>query len=139
MDTLIVSLFLPALLSLPNKRPDLCIPVPLTRRRMADRGFNQSDVLARSVAQALGIPMMNVIKRVQFSKPQAQLTRDERRENIEGVFRCVDPFSVSGKRCLLVDDIITTGSTVEEASRVLRKAGAKSVWAIAIARSDIIK
>jgi ComF family protein len=112
---------------------DLIVPVPLHWWKQWRRGFNQSAELARVLSRHSGIPWRNALRRRRATEVQAGLTRSERRRNVAGAF-AVD--SVTGKKILLVDDVITTGSTVAAISRVLRRAGAAQVSVIALARVD---
>jgi ComF family protein len=116
--------------------PDILVPVPLHAKRLTQRGFNQAALLAAPSAALLGRPIRaNVIKRVLETSPQAGQTRQERFANLRGAFVCDKPSAVQGKRILILDDVITTGATVREVSRILNKAGAQSVEVIAFART----
>ena len=110
------------------------VPLPLHHRRLRERGFNQAAEIARPLARELGIPLRTGwLRRPTATGPQARLDRDERRHNIRGVFRA-EP-DVRGRRIALLDDVVTTGSTVEEAARALRLAGAREVEVWAVARA----
>lgn len=121
--------------------PDIIIPVPLHPRRLRWRGFNQSSLLSTYLAQHL-LPEYhitveeNILARVRFTQPQASIQkRKQRLANIENAFSIVSNMdSVRGKNIWCVDDISTTGGTLLECAKVLKKAGAKSVWGIALAR-----
>ena len=118
-----------------NRVPgEVIVPVPLHRRRLRDRGYNQSALLAREVARIAGLPMaQDVLVRTRDSLPQVSLsTREERVRNVEGSFLCVG--NALGKRFILVDDVVTTGSTMSACARALRDAGARSVWGLTLAR-----
>ena len=98
---------------------------PLRRWR---RGYDQSELLARAAGRLLGMEPVPTLKKSNRCKPQSRtVSPEERQGNIRGAFRVRDPETVRGKRVLLIDDVLTTGSTVSEASRVLLEAGAKSV------------
>lgn len=114
----------------------IVIPIPLTRRRESSRGFNQSALLAERFAQTVGLPYANgCLVRVGNHPPQAKLPDAKlRRENIRNVFRIAGNAPVSGKTILLVDDVASSGATLEEAARMLKDAGAKTVWGLVIAR-----
>jgi ComF family protein len=115
---------------------DFVVPVPLHRKRLIHRGFNQSALLARPVARALGLPLKgNIVCRTRETVPQTGLSRDERKKNLLGAFEIRRQRSIAGKRILLIDDVITTGATVRELSRVLVRAGAESVRVAAVARA----
>jgi ComF family protein len=109
---------------------DLLVPVPLHRRRLWRRRFNQSAELAGVVAERSGKPLgVDALKRVKASPPQVGLTRDERRHNLQGAFRVGqgDVPEIAGRHILLIDDVLTTGSTGNAAARALLKAGASGV------------
>jgi ComF family protein len=115
-------------------RVDLMIPVPLHPKRLRWRGFNQSHLLARQVGRAYGIPVDPfVLSRHKETPPQTQLKEDERRRNVRGAFSITG--SAKGKNVLLVDDVYTSGATVNECSRVLKKGGAKGVYVLTLARA----
>jgi ComF family protein len=112
--------------------PQLIIPVPLGQRRYRDRGFNQAYELARSVGRRSQIEVRgDLIERSRETQEQAGLARRHRRRNVRGAFRLVGP--LPAPRVAIFDDVVTTGSTVNEIAKVLRRAGAKTieVWAIA--------
>lgn len=115
---------------------DLIIPVPLAEEKLKVRGFNQAHLLALEVAQYLEIPVNNrVLKRAVDTPSQSKLSLLERKENVSNVFYC-EPQAVEiikDKHLLLVDDIYTTGSTVNECSKVLLRAGAKEVSVLTLA------
>jgi len=114
----------------------MLIPVPLHRKRLRERGFNQSVILARPIAKRHAIPMVfDVLERSLETEPQVKLGRDQRGSNVKGAFAVTDPERVRGENVLLVDDVYTTGSTVMECARVLRKAGAPDVGVLTLARA----
>ncbi len=116
---------------------DLIVPVPLHRRREAERGFNQSAELAASLAFEVGRPVsLNLVERVIHTRPQVGLEREARLVNVRDAFIAVDPERVRRKSILLVDDVFTTGSTVGEVARVLRRAGASRVDVVTVARAQ---
>ena len=115
---------------------DLILPVPLHRRRLRERGFNQAVLLGRPLARGWRIPLVvDNLKRIRWTEPQVTLSAAEREANVRGAFALADPPGVRGKTILLVDDVYTTGSTVLECSRVLRRAGAAAVYVITVARA----
>jgi ComF family protein len=115
---------------------DLILPVPLHSRRLRWRGFNQSVLLARQVSRAYGIPMNPVLlRRVKETPPQTQLSEEERRRNVRGAFALARGRSVDGKNILLIDDVYTSGATVNECSRTLKKSGAKRVYVLTLTRA----
>ncbi|MEW8050140.1 MAG: ComF family protein [Candidatus Thiodiazotropha sp.] len=115
-----------------DERPDVLVPVPLHPLRLRKRGFNQSVEITRVVARQCRLPFdWRLCRRTKETKTQSELNEEERRRNISNAFQvCAD---VKGTHLALVDDVITTGATVTELSRMLKKAGAKrvDVWAIA--------
>jgi ComF family protein len=114
---------------------DALIPVPLHHIRRRERNFNQAEVLAQLIAPKANRPVWNAIKRVRNTPTQTRLDRSERMENLRGAFVIRRPEQVKSKHLVLVDDVFTTGSTVDECSRILRKAGAASVRVITVARA----
>lgn len=115
---------------------DLIIPIPLTKKRLLERGFNQSLLLAKELGKRIGLEVRgDTLLKVKETLPQTALGAKERRSNLKGAFFVKEPSSVFGKRVLLVDDVFTTGSTLREAFYVLKQAGAKTVTAITLARS----
>ena len=117
-----------------TQRPDLILPVPLHRARLRERGYNQALEIARPVARALGAPLDYFsLVRVRATAPQTGVTLTARRQNMRNAFRLRDPATVRGRHVALVDDVMTTGSTVQAAARCLRQAGAETVeiWVVA--------
>ena len=115
-------------------RPDRIIPVPLHGARLRERGYNQALEIARPVARALGVPLdFRLLERVRATAPQTGLTVAARRKNLRGAFALRDEGAVRDLRVALVDDVMTTGSTVQAAAQCLRAAGAREVdiWVIA--------
>jgi len=113
--------------------PDLLIPVPLHNFRMISRGFNQAYELAAYAGRTLDIPVLNnALKRRRNTKAQSGLSRKQRRKNLKGAFYWHGS-SKPGRHVVLIDDVMTTGTTVAECARVLKKAGAKrvDVWVAA--------
>jgi ComF family protein len=111
---------------------DLLAPVPLHPKRISNRGFNQALLLAQGFH---GMPVAReAVARARHTAPQVGLNPKERRDNVKGAFTVPDPGLVKGKNVLLIDDLFTTGSTVKECARVLRKAGARQVEVLTVAR-----
>ena len=114
---------------------DLIVPVALHRQRLARRGFNQAQLLGRELRRTTALPMdLNALQRTRATRPQVTLTDDHRGTNVRGAFRA-QPARVRSRRILLVDDVITTGATVDAAAEALLAAGAKRVAVAAIARA----
>ncbi len=113
------------------------IPVPLHRRRLWRRGFNQAAVLARCLAERSGVPLLekHLLRRKDIP-PQTSLASAQRLRNVAGAFAVRRPGDLDGRSLLLVDDVFTTGSTVGECCRVLRRAGADEVRALTLARAQ---
>ncbi len=116
--------------------PDLLIPVPLHKRRLRERGYNQSALLGRSLARRRKIYCeANQLKRIRFTRPQVGLTLNQRKKNVEGAFKLERSERVKGLKVVLVDDVITSGATVMECAKVLKRAGAEEVHVLALARA----
>ena len=119
-----------------DQSPHLIVPVPLHRSRLRERGFNQAVLLGRVLSHRLLLPIsVHVLARTRPTEPQIELPAAERRLNVKGAFAVTGPDSVAGKRVLLLDDVMTTGSTMDECSKALKKAGAAAVIAVTIART----
>jgi ComF family protein len=115
------------------------MPVPLHPKKLRQRGFNQSLLLARHVAREIDSKLDFLsLRRVKYTESQTGLNQDERRKNVKGAFRIVKPDAVDGKEVLLVDDVATTGYTLNECARVLLKAGAERVRCLVLARTGNI-
>jgi ComF family protein len=115
---------------------DLIIPVPLHPKRQQQRGFNQSELLGQVLADALGIPQStDALVRSVNTKAQFKLKKEERKKNIQNAFRVVDSLQIKDKDILLIDDIITTGATLSECTRVLKESGAKRVEVLTLSRA----
>ena len=111
------------------------IPVPLHWFRENKRGFNQSKLLGQILSKKLGLDYCEALKRVRFTRSQTKLDRKERRQNIKNAFEITSNYTLDPKPyTLLIDDVWTTGSTMRECCYVLKRAGAKKVWAITLAR-----
>jgi len=114
---------------------DVIVPVPLHPVRFRERGFNQSNILCAPIAKRYGIPARPAcLVKVRHTKPQSILDRAERLRNVRRAFSVADKASIKGKNILLVDDVYTTGATIHEAARALKKAGASCVSAITLAK-----
>ncbi len=116
------------------------VPVPLHKRKQAERGFNQANLVAKAALKQLAMPerfkmVTGVLVRRRETSSQIGLTGHQRRENLRGAFAVADPTRVAGKNILLVDDVLTTGTTLSECAKVLRRTGAAAVWAVTTART----
>lgn len=115
--------------------PHLLVPVPLHTRRLMRRGFNQAREIARLLSARHGLPLdQRCLRRIRRTTPQMELKREQRADNIKGAFEA-ETARVAGKNILLVDDIMTTGSTLEECARILLLAGANRVDVLVLARA----
>ncbi len=119
-----------------DQKFDVVVPMPLHWRRRWQRGFNQSELLARLTARRCGIPMVNAVRRTRATAAQAGLSNARRRENVAGAFRVRKPQAVEGRRVLLIDDVMTTGATASACALALKRGGASSVTLLALARVD---
>ncbi|BAU23938.1 phosphoribosyltransferase [Caldimicrobium thiodismutans] len=119
------------IIDLPVKLYDFVLPVPLSFKRLQERGYNQSLLILWGY---LGIKKpLNILQRIKHSRPQSDLSGKERIENVKGVFKAKEEFQ--NKRVLLLDDVMTTGATLREASKELKKAGAQKVDLLILARA----
>ena len=117
---------------------DLVTAVPLHWRRRLQRGFNQSDLIARPLARRLGLPYHRILRRTRATQAQSGLTRSQRQANLRDAFRPrrrLGGINVQRARVLLVDDVTTTGATLLEASRALKAIGIRTVTAVAAAQT----
>lgn len=113
---------------------DYLVPVPLHPTRERERQFNQAMVLAKIASERTRTPVLPCLQRVRKTPTQTRLDREERMENLLNAFQMRNNRSVQGKHLVLIDDVFTTGSTVNECARVLKRAGAASVRALTVAR-----
>ncbi|MEK7665002.1 MAG: ComF family protein [Patescibacteria group bacterium] len=124
------------------------IPVPLDNKKLKNRGYNQSEELAKELAKIIKIPVVsNYLIKTKTTKSQMELSGKEREKNLQGAFmvknpdnlkRAISDLALRGfpQKIFLVDDVYTTGSTMEECARTLKQAGAKQVWGITVAREE---
>lgn len=116
--------------------PQLVVPVPLHRSRLRERGFNQAILIGQPLSRHLSLPLLpDALVRTRQTEPQIELSATERRLNVKGAFAVKRPDMITGKRILLVDDVMTTGSTMDECALELKKAGARMVMAATVART----
>ncbi len=123
---------------LQEKKEDFILcPIPLERKKLKWRGFNQAEEIGKEIAQFLKIPLINdALFKIKETAPQVELSEKERKENVLGAFVCQNKEKIKEKKILLVDDVYTTGSTMEEAAKTLRMAGAKEIVGITVARAN---
>lgn len=115
----------------------LMMPVPLHPKRLRERGFNQSLLLARYVAPPLGVELDFLsLRRIRYTQPQTGLSTNDRRKNVRRAFEVTDKKAAKGRTILLVDDVTTTGNTLNECARVLKRAGSKEVLCLTLARTS---
>lgn len=116
---------------------DAIIPVPLHPARRREREFNQAEQLAARLSRASGIPLRKgALKRIKLTETQTHLTRQRRMENVRGAFAVLSADEIRDRRCLIVDDVLTTGCTTSECARALREAQAAAVGVWTVARAD---
>ena len=136
------------------KTDSILVPIPLHPKKLRERGYNQAEVLAKNLGKRLNLPILRVLKRVKFTPSQVSLKRENRKENIKGAFELSNSFratklqsfkesdsfatlklwnSETINQIILIDDVITSGATMLEAASVLKRAGMKRVWGIALA------
>lgn len=115
----------------------ILVPIPLSAKRLRKRGYNHAKLLATGLSEKLGLKQIDILKRVRETKSQFGLTLKQRKENISNAFILNTKYpsaTLRASNIFLVDDILTTGSTLLEAARILKKAGAKKVWGLTLAR-----
>jgi len=113
----------------------ILVPVPLHRKKLRKRGYNQAELLAVALAEKRNLPVnTQLLRRVRNTPSQTRFGREGRLKNMSGAFECVLPKEVKGKIILLIDDVATTGATLEGCAEALKKAGAKKVMAYTLAR-----
>ncbi|MDP2820698.1 MAG: ComF family protein [bacterium] len=124
-----------ALNELDFKEIDFLVPVPSSARRKRWRGFDHIEEICRDFSEQINLPLLtkNLVK-IRDSEPQMNLSGAKRKENIQGAFFCQDQKKIQGKNILLVDDVFTTGATLEESAKTLKNFGAKKVYGLVIAR-----
>jgi ComF family protein len=108
--------------------------VPATKERMNWRGFNQSEVIAREVSRRTGLEIEELLMKEGKIAPQVGLTGKERAKNIQGKIKVLASQKVRNKKIVIIDDVFTTGSTLTECAKMLRRAGAKEVWGLTVSR-----
>lgn len=119
-----------------NNFSDKCVfvPVPLHKKRERWRGFNQAGLLVQAIAKEIDFPVENLLLRVRNTPQQAKLNRQDRLKNIDSAFALHKDYSPKNKTIILVDDVSSTGATLTECAKVLKKNGAKEVWGLVLAR-----
>jgi ComF family protein len=115
------------------KQAEYLIPIPLHPARKRERGYNQSELLAREISQFSGMPMIDCLKRKRNTKSQTSLSPDDRQKNVLDAFVARPNYNLQDKRVILIDDVSTSGATLDAAARALVKAGAKEVYGLCAA------
>ena len=116
-------------------KAEVIVPVPLHETKFKERGYNQSELLARPLGRALNLPLnLTTLRRVRKTESQMTLGADERHKNVTGAFSCEDK-TLSQRHILLVDDVCTTGSTLDACAAALKAGGAASVWGLTLAKA----
>lgn len=113
---------------------DLITSIPLHKSKIKSRGYNQSELIAKYIAKKINILYSKCLKRINKTKVQNELSKHERRKNVKNAFIAIDTHIIKNKTVLIIDDIYTTGATINECSRVLIEEGAKNIYGLTIAR-----
>ncbi len=118
-----------------NRKTIVLVPIPLHASRFRVRGYNQSELLAKDLGKKFGIPVAHLLVRVKKTPTQVGLKQKERRENISGAFEVrITDEELRSQAVFLVDDVLTSGATLAEATRILKKSGVRKVWGLTLAR-----
>lgn len=120
----------------PGESFDVIVPAPLHWMRWLQRGFNQSNLLARELQRRVRVPIVRALRRLRMTRVQAGLSRAGRRANVAGAFRARKSAGVRNRRVLLVDDVLTTGATANACAATLKRAGALHITVLTLARAD---
>ena len=116
-----------------SKDYDYLMPVPLHNVRERERGYNQSKILAEEISELTFLPLLDkVLIRKKNTRDQTNLNAEERERNVRGAFVVRDNIELKGKKVILVDDVMTTGATLKECSRVLKEAGVREVAGVTV-------
>lgn len=120
------------------KNYDIIIPVPIHKKRKHERGYNQSEIIAKQLAKSLGVELVadSLIKQ-KNTLQQSTLTKKQREENVKQVYKIQNKQKIENRKIILLDDIYTTGSTAEECSKILKQNGAKEILVLTIAKDEI--
>jgi len=129
----LAALFAQMLAATAHGNADAIVPLPLSKSRLRQRGFNQALEIARVVNRITGIPLIRACRRVRDSAPQATLPWSKRRKNIRGAFAC--DADLAGKRIAVIDDVLTSGATLDEIAKILKRAGATEIQGWVVART----
>ncbi len=114
------------------------VPIPLSKSRFRKRGYNQAEILSKNLSKKFGFLAVDGLEKIRETKSQVGLSKEERKENIADAFRLKEQFKayIKNKNAILIDDVLTTGSTLYEAGKILKKGGAVRVFGVAFAREQ---
>ena len=117
------------------KKYDIIIPVPISKKRFSTRGYNQSSLIAKNLANILNLDYTEkVLIKTKDNNPQSEMKQDTRKSNVEGVYKVISKEKINNKKVLIVDDIFTTGSTVDECAKALKNNNAESIGVFTLAK-----
>lgn len=119
-----------------DKKIDCLVPVPMTKKHRRERGYNQTELLAGELSRGVGVPVVPGLIKTGDRQSQHKTGLTDRRRNVKGLYSVSGKYDFGGKTVLIVDDVVTTGLTLYECAKALRKAGAKSVYGITIAAAN---
>jgi len=143
LNTLLIDLFFEGIIQKEEfsniyqnlKTDPILVPIPLYSSKLKSRGYNQAEILSKGLSQKLNLKVLECLKRVKKTRSQVGLSQKERKENISGAFSIIPNIVIPEySNIFLIDDVFTTGSTLNEAAKTLKKAGAKGVWGLTLAR-----
>lgn len=120
-----------------NIYADVICYVPMTKKSEKKRGFNQCEVIARHIGYRINIPVSDCIKKIKNTKEQKTLTKEERVKNLKGAFKVSRVKDIKNKDVILIDDVMTTGATINECKDILKRSGANKITVLTIAKSNI--
>lgn len=116
---------------------DIICYVPMTKKSEKKRGFNQCEIIARHIGYHINIPVSDCIKKIKNTKEQKTLTKEERVKNLRGAFKVIRVKDIKNKNVILIDDVMTTGATINECKDILKKSGVSKITVLTIAKSNI--
>lgn len=134
----LANLFYKAFLDSPFRDATRIVPVPLSKKRFSERGFNQAQLLAESLAESAQLPVDagNLVRRFHSPKHRAGMDKKARAETVSDVFEITKPRLIEGERILLIDDVFTSGATVSNCAKILKEKGANKVYVLTVARAN---
>ena len=116
------------------KKYDTIVPIPVSKKRQKERGYNQSELIAKEISKKMQIPYNNVLIKSRNIIEQSKLNKEDRHKNIKGVYDLKNKEIIKNKKVILLDDIYTTGSTVNEASKILKQGNVKTISVLVLAK-----